>query len=258
MKIGFVGKGKVASAFSKYLLNYGCTITGFHTRSKPAPEVLTDCDIIFAATPDDSIAAALKGIKTNAKILCHFSGALPSYILKEETDDKITVASLHPAMTFTENTDLSSIIYAFEGSGDSINEFKSFLQSIDIKFFEIKTEQKPGYHAAMCNISNHITTLVDMTEKMLQNIGIDYDSAKAAITPLAKAALENALTHKPGEVLTGPISRGDVNTVRLHMPYADDAFCEMAKKTAELAFESNRINKEVKDEIIKVIDERGL
>ena len=252
MNVGFIGHGRVASAFAKLLTENGVKICGFHTRSDPNPKALENCDIIFVATPDDAIASAAKEIKTGAKIFCHFSGALPSSILYRKG---LTCVSLHPAMTFTENTDLSGVVYAFEGSGEKINDFKNFIKMLNLDFFEIETDKKPLYHAAMCNISNHITTLVDMTKEMLSGMGIPDDKIIRSITPLATASLKNALENNPGDVLTGPVSRGDTNTVRLHLPYVNDTYRKMAEETAKLALKSGRINKQKADEIIKILRE---
>ena len=228
LNVGFVGHGRVATAFSQLLAKKGVNICGFHTRTNPNPPALENCDILFIATPDDSIAKAAFEIKTNAKIFCHFSGALSSDILYRKG---LTCASLHPAMTFTEKTDLSDVVYAFEGKGEKIEDFKNFLKELKLDFFEIETDKKPLYHASMCNISNHITTLVDMTKEMLSGMGIPEDKIIRAITLLATASLKNALENNPGDVLTGPISRGDINTVRLHMPYVNRTFCVMAEET---------------------------
>lgn len=252
LKTGFIGHGRVATAFSGLLERNNVTVCGFHTRTDPNPKALEDCDIIFVAVPDDAIASAAKEIKTNAKIFCHFSGALPSDILYRK---ELTVASLHPAMTFTENTDLSDVVYAFEGRGEKIGEFKKFLKELNLDFFEIETDKKPLYHASMCNVSNHITTLVDMTKEMLLSMGIPEDKAIKAITPLAVASLKNALENNPGDVLTGPVSRGDINTVRLHMPYVNGTYRKMAEETAFLALKAGRIDKKTADEIINVLRE---
>lgn len=252
LNVGFIGHGRVATAFSALLQKNGVNVLGFHTRTNPNPNVLENCDIIFVAVPDDSIASSVKEIKTNAKIFCHFSGALSSDILYRK---ELTCVSLHPAMTFTENTDLSDVVYAFEGSGEKINEFKKFLKMLNLVFFEIETDKKPLYHAAMCNVSNHITTLVDMTKEMLFSMGIPKDKVIKAITPLATASLKNALENNPCDVLTGPISRGDINTVKLHMPYVNGTYRKMAGETANLALKSGRIDKITFDEIIHILKE---
>lgn len=173
MNVGFVGKGRVAKSFSKFLEDKGVRVVGFHTRSVPNAKMLEQCDLLFIATPDDQIGIAAESLSTSAAFICHFSGALSSDVLLPLKRDGVTIASLHPAMTFTEQTDLTGVPFAFEGSGSRLEEFTAFLRSLDIDFFQIDTASKPLYHAAMCNISNHITCLVYMTEVMLKELHIN-------------------------------------------------------------------------------------
>ena len=253
MNIGFVGKGRVATAFAQFFSEKNIQICGFHTRTNPNFEILSKCDIVFIATPDDAISTIANEIMPTAKVYCHFSGTLSSDVLLPLAKNGAAVCSLHPAMTFAGNVDLASIAYTFEGSGERIDEFMYFLNSCDIKPIIINTKDKPLYHAAMCNASNHITTLIYLTFEMLKKLHISKEEIISLIAPLSKIALENALNLSPEVALTGPISRGDVETIKAHIPFVDETYTNLAMRTVDLAFSSGRIDEQKAKIIMEVL-----
>jgi len=254
MNIGFIGRGRVATAFAQFFSEQNIEICGFHTRTSPNLEILSKCDIVFIATPDDAISSIINEIEPNSKVYCHFSGAISSNVLLPLAKNGAVICSLHPAMTFAGEVDLSKIAYTFEGSGDGIGEFMYFLHSCGIKPIMINTEDKPLYHAAMCNASNHITTIIYSTFEMLKKLHITKEEMFSLIAPLSKKALENALNLSPEVALTGPISRGDVETIKSHIPFVDKTYTNLAMRTVDLALSAGRIDKEKAENIREVLE----
>jgi predicted short-subunit dehydrogenase-like oxidoreductase (DUF2520 family) len=70
------------------------------------------------------------------------------------------------------------------------------------------------YHAGLAHGANHLVTLVTQALELLEAAGADDPAA--TLRPLLSAALDNALA-EGDSALTGPIVRGDVNTVRDHL-----------------------------------------
>ena len=70
------------------------------------------------------------------------------------------------------------------------------------------------YHAGLAHGANHLVTLVTEAMELLAAAGADDPAA--TLRPLLTAALDNALEHGDA-ALTGPIVRGDVDTVRAHL-----------------------------------------
>jgi predicted short-subunit dehydrogenase-like oxidoreductase (DUF2520 family) len=65
--------------------------------------------------------------------------------------------------------------------------------------------------------SNNVTGLIDAAVILMKAAGIDEKTALGALGPLVRASVENALALGAEEALTGPIERGDVETVRRHL-----------------------------------------
>jgi predicted short-subunit dehydrogenase-like oxidoreductase (DUF2520 family) len=73
------------------------------------------------------------------------------------------------------------------------------------------------YHAAAVMASNYVIALVDAAVMLMRAAGIGDETARRALAPLVEASSANALRQGPVEALTGPVQRGDVETLRLHM-----------------------------------------
>ncbi|MEP7106262.1 MAG: DUF2520 domain-containing protein, partial [Chloroflexota bacterium] len=78
----------------------------------------------------------------------------------------------------------------------------------------VPEDRRSLYHAGLAHGANHLVTLVTQAMEMLGAAGADDPAA--ILRPLLVAALDNALSEGDA-ALTGPIVRGDVNTVRAHL-----------------------------------------
>jgi predicted short-subunit dehydrogenase-like oxidoreductase (DUF2520 family) len=104
---------------------------------------------------------------------------------------------------------------------------------------------RPAYHAALAHVANHLVTIVAQGLDVLAAHGIERPDR--VLGPLAAAALDNAL--RSGDAaLTGPVSRGDVETVRTHLdvlaarPDIVATYRSLASATADRAERTSRIS----------------
>jgi predicted short-subunit dehydrogenase-like oxidoreductase (DUF2520 family) len=74
----------------------------------------------------------------------------------------------------------------------------------------------PLYHAAAVMASNSVLALVDASQQLLEMSGVDACTALAAIAPLLRASIQNALRLGPVPALTGPVARVDISTLLAH------------------------------------------
>src|SRR5580698_6244871 len=65
--------------------------------------------------------------------------------------------------------------------------------------------------------SNYIVTLIDASVTLMKLAGIPQESALQALAPLIRASVSNSLSMGPAQALTGPIERGDEQTVAAHL-----------------------------------------
>ncbi len=106
-------------------------------------------------------------------------------------------------------------------------------------------DKRTLYHAGLAHGANHLVTLVAQAMDLLRESGATDPAA--TLRPLLSAALDNALTM--GEsALTGPIVRGDVETVRAHVeeitrtaPGTLPSYVALARATANTAVLDGRL-----------------
>jgi predicted short-subunit dehydrogenase-like oxidoreductase (DUF2520 family) len=90
------------------------------------------------------------------------------------------------------------------------------------------------YHAAAVIASNHLVALLGQAERVAASIGAPID----AFLDLARGSLADVAALGAADALTGPVRRGDTDTIRRHLdalPTEERAAYEaMAREAARL------------------------
>ncbi len=273
MKIGFIGAGKVGTAFGVYLKFKGFDISGYYSRSAASSikaagltgsthftdlaMLSGESDIIFITTADGEIKAvcdllALKGVLRKGQIIAHMSGALSSEVLKSARDNDCWVYSLHPIQSIVdlENAlkSLPTTYFTIEGDVENDSQLEELVAKAGNRCFRIAPQDKVLYHAAACVFSNYLVALVDEGLQYLRSIGINEHEGFSAMLPLVMGTLANIEQLGTDSALTGPISRGDISTIaahleniQLHLPQSLELYQAMARKTLQVAMRSKLI-----------------
>lgn len=189
-------------------------------------EITTRADLVFITTPDEAIAETCReiiahhGFKEYAVVL-HCSGSLPSTILKSDNRNDLRTGSFHPLQSFaslkTDWNPFNDIVTAVEGDQIAVGMAREIAADLGAACLEIETEAKTLYHAAAVVASNYLVSLLDLSLQLISKAGITGDDAVRALYPLVKGTLGNIREHGAPGALTGPISRGDLETVAAHL-----------------------------------------
>jgi predicted short-subunit dehydrogenase-like oxidoreductase (DUF2520 family) len=242
MQIGFIGAGKVATAFGRHLYAHGITISGYFdrhaektahacrsTNSTPfqnAVQVAENSDIIIITTRDDQIQAVCDRLcRADAisahHLVGHMSGAHSSLVLSEAGKKGAALFSLHPLQAFAQEekalADLPGTYFSVEGTGQRLNVVEQILDKTGNRYFRLSPEHKRLYHLAACVLSNYLVTLVDLGLEILARSGIPPNEGFQAMLPLIQGTIANIARLGPAKALTGPIARGDASTIQQHM-----------------------------------------
>ena len=228
--------------------------------AKPSA-VARACDVLVLAVPDDmlgNVALQLAGAgalhrEEGRPRLCvvHLSGRHGLGVLDPASQEGAAAVALHPAMTFTGTArDLERLAGCAFGatvpSGQHLEPLvRDLVGAAGGRVVPIADEHRSLYHAALAHGANHLVTLVAQAREMLGAVGAEDPSA--TLRPLLEAALDNALESGDG-ALTGPIVRGDVETVRAHVhellehqPLAVASYVALARDTASRAAADGRL-----------------
>jgi predicted short-subunit dehydrogenase-like oxidoreductase (DUF2520 family) len=246
--VGFIGAGKVATAFGRYLHHRKVSVGGYldhsfekagaaalsagTTACEDLSQVAARCDIILVTTQDDQIALACEDLCRQARItphhrVGHMSGARPSDLLKSAQDQGATIFSLHPLQAFADpqkaSEALPQTVFALEGRGDGLPLVAQMMAALGNPCFHITAENKPLYHLGACVISNFLVTLMDAGLAALECSGIDPVRGFEAMRPLIQGTLSNIGSLGTAKALTGPIARGDSGTIAGHLKALEGA-----------------------------------
>lgn len=241
--IVIVGCGRVGTALGRLLGKAGYPIEGVITRSAPTARkaaalvgakafsdrpipLCRQGAIVFITTPDDAIKKTCDGIAARegfqqGAVVIHCSGALSSKILASAGQCGAVGACLHPLQSLASAEQAERILpgsyCAIEGQGGALRVVARLVKDLGGIAVEIKPEAKALYHAAAVVASNYLVALLDVALELDRVAGIAPDAAFKALMPLIQGTLENIGSVGIPEALTGPIARGDIQTVAGHL-----------------------------------------
>lgn len=240
MKIAFIGAGRVGCSIGKYLSESGIPIAGYYDSTKESADSasrFTACEafssleslvahstLIFLTTPDGLIQPVWEQIRPlpiTGKIICHCSGALPADAFTGIEQTGAYGCSLHPMLPFSDRfssyRQLKHAFFTTEGQEAAVQTVTELFSSLGNTVCRIKSECKPSYHAAASILSNQVIAVLDTGYRLLESCGFSREEARNATKELVRLNIENVLQHDCTAALTGPIERGDVQTVQKHL-----------------------------------------
>ncbi|WP_333781266.1 Rossmann-like and DUF2520 domain-containing protein [Oceanirhabdus sp. W0125-5] len=253
LKISFVGAGKVGFTLGKYFKLNGLNIEGFFSNNPDSAiaasdfigcsyfssldDLVKNSEIIFITTNDDSIIEVwkkLKDLNIEGKIICHCSGSLSSEIFYDINNSGAYQYSIHPMYPFKDKynsyKNFKTAYFSMEGHPKYFDYLKGLLESLGNSVLSIPKERKGEYHLANVMVSNLVLSLINIGVETLSNCGVDSETALKAMAPLINSNIENILSQSFENAITGPVVRGDVNTLNKHIESMNGDYKELYKK----------------------------
>ncbi len=218
-KIRIVGSGRVGSAVAGRLRE-----RGFVLRDDEA-------ELVLLCVPDRTISEVARTVPRGPWV-AHTSGATPLAAL-EPHERRF---GLHPLQSFTRARgpeQLDGAYAAVSGESDDAREIGFWLaRELGLEPFALADDERALYHAGAAVASNFLVTLHRAAADLVESAGAPPE----ALVPLMRRVIENDFE------LTGPIERGDWETVEAHLaairerrPELEPLYRALADATAELA-----------------------
>ena len=269
-RIGVVGAGRVGAVLAAALRSAGHEITavaGESAASRTRAETLLpgvhvdkptavarSCDLLLLTVPDDMLGNVVAMLSASGAIrsgqyVVHTSGKHGVSVLAPAVRRGALGLAMHPAMTFT-GTDLDlarlpGCVFGVTAGPDTGELAEQLVGDLGGRMMRVAEDRRTLYHAGLAHGANHLVTLVAQAMDLLRASGADDPAA--TLRPLLGAALENVLSYGDA-ALTGPIVRGDVETVRAHLadiaktaPGTLESYVAMARATANRAVVDGRL-----------------
>jgi predicted short-subunit dehydrogenase-like oxidoreductase (DUF2520 family) len=179
---------------------------------------------VLIAVPDDAIADVariLAAAGMDRGIALHTSGARGPEALAALTAAGVACGTLHPLQTVANPEEgvrvLPGVAFAIDGAPEAAAWAGHLVAVLDGLALHIPAASRPLYHAAAVMASNYLTALISTAVILMKEAGVNESTARRALEPLARTSVENAFRLGPSAALTGPIARGDAETVRGHL-----------------------------------------
>ncbi|MCP2606644.1 DUF2520 domain-containing protein, partial [Candidatus Aminicenantes bacterium AC-708-I09] len=139
---------------------------------------------------------------------------------------KAFVASFHPIQSFSQKRPIEDkfkgIYFGLEGDKEALNLAKRIVEKLEAKYLIISKENKALYHTACVITSNFLLVLLDIATGLLEEAGVPKDLTFNSLLPLVKGTLENTEKYGIKKSLTGPLVRGDSETIHAHIEALKD------------------------------------
>jgi predicted short-subunit dehydrogenase-like oxidoreductase (DUF2520 family) len=240
--IALIGSGNLAQALGPALRSAGYKITAVAGRKKPESmkrasalarklgtaaipleEAGPEADTIWLCHTDDALAETARKLARKPgwknKIVLHSSGALTSDVLEPVRRAGAHTGSLHPMMTFVPGTTptMKGVPFAVEGDREAVRVAREIAARLGAKVFTIRKSNKVLYHALGSFSSPMIVATLVTAERVGRGAGLSREQSRAIMGPILEQTLANYRKRGSAAAFSGPIKRGDLETVRRHL-----------------------------------------
>lgn len=281
MKAGIIGGGKVGCCLGEYLkkldmLKYITASTEEGSRSlakrfqlEPADNsrLIDETEVIFLTVPDRKIKTVADSIAQNAqdgaftdKLFLHCSGSLGLDALAALQDKGAQIGSMHPLQSFAVGvtTDLQGVYMAVDGSEQVRPVIERIVKLLGGHSFFVPAEERILYHCAACICSNYVVALEYLAKALMERWIDDRSEAWNALKPLFQGTVRNMQQAESLEkALTGPIARGDSNTVAAHLARLPaeyhSVYSSLGLLTAQIALTNGTIDSKTMQQICSLL-----
>jgi predicted short-subunit dehydrogenase-like oxidoreductase (DUF2520 family) len=241
-RIAIVGAGNLGAALARALRRAEYSLDEIISRSNPLSlrgarrlargvgamgvdlaHAQVRAEVVWFCVPDAQIAHAAESLASRAgwqeKIALHSSGALTSDALGVLRQRGAAVASVHPLMTFVPKSrpSLAAVSFAIEGDARAVRAARQIVKQLGGQAFSIHKKNKAAYHAWATFASPLLTALLAVTERIGVAAGVNAKTARSRMLPILAQTLANYAALGAAGSFSGPIVRGDVDTVNAHL-----------------------------------------
>jgi predicted short-subunit dehydrogenase-like oxidoreductase (DUF2520 family) len=191
-----------------------------------------DAGIFWICVPDDAIAGCASALASTMRsgwkwkkadwkrrTVLHSSGALGSSELSTLRRLGASVGSVHPMMTFASSGahSFSGVPFALEGDRRAVGQARAIARALGGEVLALRPRDKALYHLWGFMSSPLLLTLLFTAEGVGAVAGIPRRRGRSLLAPMLRQTVENYERHGAAASLTGPLVRGDVETIRKHI-----------------------------------------
>ncbi len=239
-RVLIVGAGQVGRGLFRAFRASGVDVLGLHGRRPSGwttsfgalPSSLSRANTIVAAVRDEQIDDVLtelinergsgsRGRLAPGTVVLHTSGSAEPSLVLELTKYDLSGGTFHPLVPFANPERAPELLkrawIGVDGDEQARATSRRLAGHVGARTLDIPPSGKSAYHAAAVMSSNFPVVLAAIAADILTGLGIPGRSAQQAVHSLMEGAVSNLSDVAPHDALTGPIARGDADTVMRHL-----------------------------------------
>lgn len=206
-----IGPGRAGQSLCGALGAAGWTVLPPLGRGDDVGPAAEGADLLVIATPDAAVAAVAAAVApVPTTVVAHLSGSLGLDVLAPHPRR----AAIHPLRSIpAPGTDLRGAWFAV--AGDPLAA--EVVAALGGRAVTVADDRRVLYHAAAVIASNHLVGLLGQVERVARAAGVPLE----AYLDLVRGTIDNVARLGPAAALTGPVARGDWDTVARHLAALD-------------------------------------
>ena len=236
-----LGAGRAGTGLTRAFRMSGIPVVGLHGRhvhegpdpvtAGTIPATIATATVVLVAVRDAQIDDALRELLEAPlapdAVVLHASGSAEPAMLDQVRAHGHAAGTFHPLVPIADPLrapqQLCGAWVGIDGDERAKTASRDLAAALGCHVFDIPPGQKARYHAAAVIVSNFPAVLLATGDRVLAETGIPAEAAEQALRALFLAAIGNLRRQHGAVSLTGPILRGDVDTIRRHLvALADD------------------------------------
>jgi predicted short-subunit dehydrogenase-like oxidoreductase (DUF2520 family) len=247
--VAIVGAGSLATFLALALHRAGFTVTEILARDSPSSlrrarslaarvkargviiaTAALDASLLWFCVPDGQIRLAASAIaddlvarglipQKTIRFALHSGGALSSSELESLRTAGVAIASAHPLMTFVARAhpDLKGVPFAVEGDAEATRVARRIVRELGGESFSLPAARKAAYHAWATMTSPLLVAFLTTLEEAARTAGLSREDARCKSLPIIRQTLANYAGLGAAKSFSGPLVRGDAETVAKHL-----------------------------------------
>ncbi len=246
--VAIVGAGRLATVLAVALHHAGFMLTEIvardsarsrrHARALAAKvgahavtaarSAALDATLLWLCVPDREIRSAASAlalrlgagsVQKKVRFAFHSSGAQLSRELEPLRKAGASIASVHPLMTFVAGAhpSLTGVPFALEGDDAAKRVARRIVRELGGDSFSLPAARKAAYHAWATMTSPLLLAFLVSLEEAARLAGVTRRDARRKSLPIVKQTLANYSRLGPAQSFSGPLVRGDAETVAKHL-----------------------------------------
>lgn len=231
-RLFILGAGRAGSSLALGFHDAGVSVVGLHGRravdgvtAGALPATVGDASVVIVAVRDAQLGAALDEVRSSdlreRAVILHLSGSSDPPELRLLRESGHPCGTFHPLLPLAEPAAAAALLktawIGIDGDPEAERVGRALAAALGARVLRIPSGEKARYHAAAVFAANFPVVLSAIAAELLRDAGVAKVESWPAVVSLMRAAASNIQTAAPEGALTGPLRRGDVETVAIHL-----------------------------------------